>query len=396
MTDTHYPITTELKTGNTHTGISLLLIYTGGTIGMDYDLSGKHLVPLDFERIREKVPELQQFGYALTLMTPFPPLDSADLQPEHWGALARLIYENYDSFDGFLILHGTDTMAYTASALSFLLENLAKPVVLTGSQLPMSAHRTDARENLTGALEVAAAQISGRPAVPEVCIFFDSVLLRGNRSRKAQSVHFSAFHSPNYPLLGEAGIFMDYNRAYILPLPARGIRLHEGCCPQVQVLKIYPGMPESYATSILEDPEVKGVILEAFGAGNIPSQPWLWRSLEKAAARDVVLFNISQCMGGTVLQGHYATSGTLVELGVVSGRDITSEAALTKMMTLLEVEPTPDRVRQQLARPLCGEMRDDADYQRFTREVVRRNVPASLFESEGRLVKPEKSGSKKS
>lgn len=352
---------------------------------MDYDESGKFLVPLNFKQIMKKVPELGKFDYRLTLTAPFAPLDSADMQPESWLELAKLIYKNYTKYDGFVILHGTDTMAYTASALSFLLENLGKPVVLTGSQLPLSAYRSDARENLIGALEVAAAKVRQRPKVPEVTIFFDSVLLRGNRSRKVQSVHFSAFNSPNYPHLAEAGIFIDYNNAYILPQPTRGPRLHKSCCTKVNVLKIYPGMPESYAKAVLEDPEVKGVMLESFGAGNIPSAKWLWKLLDEAAKRDVVLFNVSQCMGGTVLQGHYATSGTLGSMGVVSGRDISPEAALAKLMLLLDSEPNTNMVRQQLAQPFCGEMRNDEDYQYFVSEIAQRSLPSSIMEMEAHV-----------
>ncbi|MEM6298041.1 MAG: asparaginase [Bacteroidota bacterium] len=366
---------TEINTGSRQTEASLLVVYTGGTIGMDYDETGKFLVPFDFDRLLEKIPELKQFGYALTLISPFEPLDSSDVHPKHWVQLARLIYENYEKYDGFLILHGTDTLAFTASALSFLLENIAKPVVLTGSQLPISAHRSDARANFISALQIAAAHSGGRPLVPEVCVFFDSFLLRGNRARKVQSVHFSAFDSPNYPHLAEAGIFMDYNSAYILPMPTRGLRLHDQFSTDVNVLKMYPGVPETYVKAVLEDPEVRGVIIESLGAGTVPSAAWLAKSLEAAAERGVILFNVSQCTGGTILQGQYANSSTLSKLGVVSGRDITFEAGLSKLMIVLGMEDSPESAKQQLGQAFCGEMRNDESYRIFVEEVTRRNLP---------------------
>ncbi|WP_291722979.1 asparaginase [Bernardetia sp.] len=354
---------------------SILVIYTGGTIGMDYDEKGS-LVPFDFEVLLEKVPELTRFKFRLTMLVPFEPIDSSNMGTEHWLSMSWLIEELYDEFDGFVILHGTDTMAYSASALSFLLQNLAKPVILTGAQIPISAHRTDARENLIGALEIASMQDKKQQVikteegketiieqnialVPEVCVYFDNLLLRGNRSKKVQSLNFTAFESQNYPHLAEAGIFINYAKSYILPVPTKRLSFKSAMDDNVILWKIHPSMNPKYYLPMLESENLKGVVLESFGSGNIPTEKWVIDILEKIIKRGVVVVNVSQCAGGYVLQGHYETSHALTQIGVVSGNDLTSEAALTKLMFLFgsyDNEREREKIIELLQTPLCGEM----------------------------------------
>jgi len=271
-----------------------------------------------------------------------------------------------------VILHGTDTMAYTASALSFMLCNLHKPVILTGAQLPIGVARTDARENFITALEIAAAvdtaavdaaavdivtPENNQPMVPEVCVYFNSALLRGNRSTKQESVHFNAFHSENYPHLAMAGVRIEYNRPFIRPYePDRDLTVHTSMDPNVAILKLFPGITEPVVRAILDMPGLRGVVLETFGAGNAPTAQWFSAALKNAIDRGTILFNVSQCEGGRVTQGQYQTSTRLQEIGVVSGTDITTEAAITKLMFLLGHESDPARLRQRLGEPMCGEM----------------------------------------
>ncbi|PIY08036.1 MAG: L-asparaginase 1 [Flexibacter sp. CG_4_10_14_3_um_filter_32_15] len=354
---------------------SILVIYTGGTIGMDYDENGS-LVPFDFEVLLEKVPELTRFKFWLTMLVPFEPMDSSNMGTEHWLSMSWLIEELYDEFDGFVILHGTDTMAYSASAMSFLLQNLAKPVILTGAQIPISAHRTDARENLIGALEIASMQESKQQIViteegneiikeqnvalvPEVCVYFDNLLLRGNRSKKVQSLNFTAFESQNYPHLAEAGIFINYAKSYILPVPNKKLDLKSAMDDNVILWKIHPSMNPKYYLPMLENDSLKGVVLESFGSGNIPTEKWIIDILSKIINRGVVVVNVSQCAGGYVLQGHYETSHALTQIGVISGNDLTSEAALTKLMYLFgnyDHKKEKEKIIELLQTPLCGEM----------------------------------------
>lgn len=338
---------------------SLLMIYTGGTLGMVYDQTNKHLVPFDFEQILNRIPEIAHFGYNLTVISFNQLIDSSNVTPAHWVALATLIEENYEKYDGFVILHGTDTMAYSASALSFLLEGLNKPVVFTGSQLPIGATRTDARENLITTLEIAAARKYDRPIVPEVSIFFDSVLLRGNRSRKTASADFAAFESQNYPKLAKAGIRIDYNEKVIMPYrPMSTLKVHKKMDSRIAILKLFPGISPEVVESILNIPKLKGVVMETYGSGNAPTENWFLRSLESAIDRGIIILNVSQCYGGKVIQGRYETSKMLADIGILSGSDITTEAALTKMMYLLSQANSNNirAIKEMLTTPLRGEI----------------------------------------
>ncbi|GAB3550441.1 asparaginase [Spirosoma fluminis] len=341
---------------------SVLVIYTGGTFGMVYDQRADQLIPFDFERVPDRLPELHRLDFEITLITLHDIVDSSNMKPAVWVELARIIQRNYNQYDSFVILHGTDTMSYTASALSFMLVGLNKPVILTGAQLPIGAARTDARENFITALEIAAAEEDGRPIVPEVCVYFNSRLLRGNRSTKQESVQFNAFASENYPHLATAGVSIDYNRPFIRTYqPEQSLTIHTVLDPNVTILKLFPGITQPVVESIVNIRNLRGIVLETFGAGNAPTDGWFLDTLKETIDRGVVLFNVSQCEGGRVTQGRYQTSKLLQQIGVVSGADITTEAAVTKLMVLLGRERNREaeaitRLRTGLAQPISGEM----------------------------------------
>ena len=352
---------TNYKIVNVNTGFSgapratVLIIYTGGTLGMTYDQAGV-LEPFNFSRIVEKVPSLKEFSIHITVIS-FPQLiDSSNVRPEHWVDMAYIVYENYRRFDGFVIVHGTDTMAYSASALSFMLENLTKPVIFTGSQLPIGSTRSDAHENLVTALEIASEKTNGVAIVPEVCIYFGNLLLRGNRSSKRQSIHFDAFESENYPVLAEAGVVIDYNVSAIRPaVPDQQLTYYRQLNTNVAVLKLFPGISRRVVESMLQISDLRGLVLETFGSGNAPTDAFLLDSLADATERGLVVLNISQCSGGRVIQGRYQTSKRLEDIGVVSGKDMTTEAAVTKMMFLLGNETDTKRIKELLPTSLRGE-----------------------------------------
>lgn len=335
--------------------INILIIYTGGTIGMVNDTKSGTLVPFDFKQIQQNVPELKRLNYHLDVHSFDPILDSSNMTPEIWGELAQLIKDKYDEFDGFVILHGSDTMAFTASALSFMLENLSKPVVLTGSQLPIGEIRTDAKENLITALEIAATKNEGKAMIPEVCIYFDYQLFRGNRAIKYNAEKFEAFRSPNYPILAEAGVTLSYFGNYILPQPDDSLKVHLHFNPNIGVLKLYPGISKQAVEAITKS-SVDAIILETFGSGNTTTAGWFIKSLEEAISNGKIIVDITQCQRGSVELGMYETSKKLQQMGVVSGFDMTFEATTTKLMYLMGLGLDRKEIMRLMEQSLRGEL----------------------------------------
>jgi len=324
---------------------------------MSEDPATGALRPIDFDRLQELMPELKQTGIKIKSIPFLPLIDSSDVHPEVWERMALIIQENYDDYDGFVVLHGTDTMAYSASAMSFMLENLSKPVIFTGAQLPIGMMRSDAKENLLTAIEIASAKESGQPIVPEVCIFFEDTLFRGNRTTKKNAEHFNAFNSYNYPPLAKAGVHIKYFRSYIhYPSAGTQLRVRTKIDQNVAILKLFPGISEHTVNAILNIPNLKAVVLESFGAGNAPRKIWFYDALKAATDKGIIIVNKSQCSTGSVEMGRYETSLNLVTAGVMSAFDCTTEAIVTKLMYLLGEYETLDEVKHHLSVSMCGEM----------------------------------------
>ena len=338
---------------------SILLIYTGGTIGMKEDPAIQALRPFDFSQILAEVPELRKFAYRIDAVTFDPLIDSSDIEPDNWVTLANIIEERYDDYDGFVILHGTDTMSYSASALSFMIEGLTKPVIFTGSQLPIGTPRTDGKENLISSVEIAAAKDDeGHALVPEVCICFDNVLIRGNRSRKFNSDNFRAFRSEDHPPLAEAGISIRYNSALIRKPVSWDERplFHTKLDTRVSILKIHPGITPGVVRDILLGEDTRAVIIETYGAGNAPSKDWFVSIVREASEKGKILLNVTQCVAGKVNMDLYATGKSLKAAGVINGYDSTTESALGKLFYLLGVFETNEEVKAGLEMDLRGEI----------------------------------------
>ncbi|MBP5228950.1 MAG: asparaginase [Bacteroidales bacterium] len=337
----------------------ILMIYTGGTIGMKQDEKSLALVPVDISQIQEEVPELKKFGYSIDTYSFDPVIDSSDITPAFWVNLCNLIKKNYEKYDGFVILHGTDTMSYTASALSFMMEDLAKPVVLTGSQLPVGMLRTDGKENIISSIEIAAAvDETGHAMVPEVCIYFESQLYRGNRTTKYNAENFRAFRSANYPVLADVGIHIKFNRS-LIQYPKRWdmpLKLRTKLDTNVAILKIFPGITPAAIDAVLGTKGCRAVVLETFGSGNAPTTRQFVSTIKKWVKKGLIVVNVTQCQAGKVDMGAYATGVALREAGVVSGYDSTTEATLCKLFVLLGRYSSSAMVKKELQKCLCGEI----------------------------------------
>lgn len=342
-----------------HSKSSILIIYTGGTIGMKQDPHDLTLKPFDFSQILEEVPEIRKFALKTDTYTFDPLIDSSDVEPALWISLASLIKERYDDYDGFIVLHGTDTMSYSASALSFMLDGLTKAVIFTGSQLPIGAPRTDGKENLISAVEIASAKDKdGHAMVPEVCVYFNSMLMRGNRTSKVNADGFRAFMSPNCPVLAEAGINIRYNHGQIRrPLDwYQGLGTNTRLDTRVGILKLHPGITPELVRYFLCSPETRAVIMETYGSGNAPTKQWFLDIVGDAAAMGKIILNVTQCLTGTVNMEIYATGKSLERAGAVNGYDITTESALGKLFFLMGKSGDNDWVKSMMQRNLKGEI----------------------------------------
>ena len=336
----------------------VLLIYTGGTIGMNRNPLTKALEPFDFEHLLSNVPELKQFDTEISTYQFTPPIDSSDMSPLRWTDLSHVIADRYNEYDGFVVLHGTDTMAYTASALSYMLENLTKPVIFTGSQLPIDQLRTDGKENLITSIEIAAAKRQdGTAIVPEVGIYFGGHLLRGNRTTKQSADEFNAFESFNYPHLVDAGVNITYHDEFIRkPDFKKPMKPHFRLDNNVIIFSLFPGIREDMIRHIIATPNLRSIVMRTFGSGNAPQSPWLISTLKEATRRGKVVINISQCMQGKVEMGRYDTGYQLKEAGVISGCDSTVESAVTKLMFLQSHYDDPEQIRRYMQRSIRGEI----------------------------------------
>jgi L-asparaginase len=335
----------------------ILLIYTGGTIGMRKDFDTGALKAFNFSKLLQRIPELKQLDCEIETISFEEPIDSSNMNPDEWARIASIVESNYLEFDGFVVLHGSDTMSYSASALSFMLENLAKPVIFTGSQLPIGDLRTDAKENLITAIQIASLQENGMPVITEVCLYFEYKLYRGNRTTKINAEHFKAFTSPNYPAMVESGVHLNMRRELFLAKnKGKELVVHKALDNNVMIIKMFPGISEAVLSAIFGIPGLKGIVLETYGSGNAPTEDWFMALLVKAINNGLHVINVTQCSGGSVNMGQYETSTGLKAIGVISGKDITTEAAITKLMYLLSQNNTDKDFKTIFETSLRGEI----------------------------------------
>ncbi len=335
----------------------ILLIYTGGTIGMVKDSDTGALKAFDFKKLLKNIPELKLLDCEIDTVSFHEPIDSSNMSLLHWKKIATIIEENYLNFDGFVVLHGSDTMSYSASALSFMLENLTKPVIFTGSQLPIGDLRTDAKENLITAIQIASLQEKGKPVIQEVCLYFEYKLYRGNRTTKISAEHFNAFTSPNFPELAESGVHLKVNKDILFRKSGnKKLKVNKEFDDNVIIVKLFPGINKEVLSAVFNIKKLKGIVLETYGSGNAPSESWFVEEIEKAIKKNIYVINVTQCSGGSVTMGQYETSTQLKSIGVVSGHNITTEAAITKLMYLLGQKIATDVFKTIFETSLRGEM----------------------------------------
>ena len=342
-----------MKTENSR----ILLIYTGGTIGMMKDYETGALRAFEFENIQHRIPELSYLDCVIVSVSFKKVIDSSDMNPKHWVNIAEIIEEQYANYDGFVVLHGSDTMSYSASALSFMLEGLSKPVIFTGSQLPIGDLRTDAKENLITSIQLAALKENGESVIQEVGLYFEYKLYRGNRTTKINAENFQAFVSMNYPTLAESGVHLKVMKENLLPKKTqRELKVWKEFEQNVAIVKLFPGITEKMLNGFFDIPDLKAVILETYGSGNAPTEEWFLRSLERAINRGIHIVNVTQCSGGSVILGKYEASDYLKKMGIINGKDITTEAAVTKMMILLKKKIFHNILKNRFEENICGEI----------------------------------------